>query len=100
MIRRPPRSTLFPYTTLFRSSSSTNGVNPSSTNTAGGTNSLQQAQVAFETLTKKLPQSPLVPKGHLNLGWCYWLASRSEEDTSGLPSPSNIACRLPPANKI
>src|SRR2546430_12987546 len=65
MIRRPPRSTLFPYTTLFRSLS----VAPTSgTITAG--------QSATFTLN-------VTPSG-----------GRSEEHTSELQSQSNFVCRL------
>src|SRR2546430_13483731 len=65
MIRRPPRSRLFPYTTLFRSPSiSTESAAPSSNSTAFGTSRLN----------------------------C--LPSRSEEHTSELQSQSNLVCRL------
>src|SRR2546426_2179870 len=73
MIRRPPRSTLFPYTTLFRSSS----FNRSTTFRAD-----------------KLPAST---------HWNIWraiaassgtMSSRSEEHTSELQSPCNLVCRL------
>src|SRR5256885_10399410 len=69
MIRRPPRSTLFPYTTLFRSAApemkgqwaaaATLAISPSSS-TSGGL-------------------------------WSKW---RSEEHTSELQSPCNLVCRL------
>src|SRR2546430_6555110 len=67
MIRRPPRSTLFPYTTLFRSH-----LTPSLT--------------AREAVT--VPEKPLAEvlvEGEL---------SRSEEHTSELQSQSNLVCRL------
>src|SRR4051794_41444441 len=65
MIRRPPRSTLFPYTTLFRSASPrrTAAGRPSSAGTAGPT-----------------PRS------------CG--TGRSEEHTSELQSPVHLVCRL------
>src|SRR5256885_12570574 len=71
MIRRPPRSTLFPYTTLFRSDESTR----SSVTTTG-------------KLTRKCcsnPSSGSSPR-HQTV--------RSEEHTSELQSPCNLVCRL------
>src|SRR5256885_7220014 len=65
MIRRPPRSTLFPYTTLFRSSNTGGmGLSP------GGGWITQQG--AVELLR----------------------SARSEEHTSELQSPCNLVCRL------
>src|SRR5256885_5646033 len=71
MIRRPPRSTLFPYTTLFRS-----GVQFNVSHWSG----------------KKA--------GDVSNGSAAWLspsatvADRSEEHTSELQSPCNLVCRL------
>src|SRR5438093_7490850 len=65
MIRRPPRSTLFPYTTLFRSD----------TNTPAGS-------VCLSGITQK--SFDLVASSKL----------RSEEHTSELQSLTNIVCRL------
>src|SRR2546430_10592788 len=73
MIRRPPRSTLFPYTTLFRSDFHTSlgfGASP---------NSAAQHLVAEFDLTINSTGSP---------------AGRSEEHTSELQSQSNLVCRL------
>src|SRR2546430_7063304 len=69
MIRRPPRSTLFPYTTLFRSV-----LAPPANrfNSAVGTELL-------EDLTLEFVDPPV---------------SRSEEHTSELQSQSNLVCRL------
>src|SRR5256885_3353750 len=66
MIRRPPRSTLFPYTTLFRSL--TNKTNR-------GRGSPQKRGVCTQVKT-------MTPK------------KRSEEHTSELQSPCNLVCRL------
>src|SRR2546427_6682988 len=73
MIRRPPRSTLFPYTTLFRS-----GIQH------GGIGGLQPAGAAvaapvFAHARDRLARAP---------------ALRSEEHTSELQSQSNLVCRL------
>src|SRR2546430_8715532 len=67
MIRRPPRSTLFPYTTLFRSFSLRAGIN---------------------NIFDKDP--PLVGTGTADPSG----GSRSEEHTSELQSQSNLVCRL------
>src|SRR2546430_8971856 len=71
MIRRPPRSTLFPYTTLFRS----------------------EAELDDLTLTRVQPvhggadePAPFGPLGRAE--------PRSEEHTSELQSQSNLVCRL------
>src|SRR2546427_6264255 len=94
MIRRPPRSTLFPYTTLFRS-----------------------APVAQEPQAEHLdapeqatPAQPVQPSGELDFALDFDLLepdpqpsapagrspaqSRSEEHTSELQSQSNLVCRL------
>src|SRR2546430_4358410 len=67
MIRRPPRSTLFPYTTLFRSPA----MRPRSCHT---------------------PHRP--PAVGPSDGRAPCPASRSEEHTSELQSQSNLVCRL------
>src|SRR2546430_10897157 len=67
MIRRPPRSTLFPYTTLFRSSPSASSWAPASNNP-----SVRQIVVWI----------------------CAQPVLRSEEHTSELQSQSNLVCRL------
>src|SRR2546430_4872540 len=79
MIRRPPRSTLFPYTTLFRSVLYPPAVNRrvASSNLARGANSF-----SFKRLLK-LRSHDLLPENH-----------RSEEHTSELQSQSNLVCRL------
>src|SRR5260370_26336896 len=81
MIRRPPRSTLFPYTTLFRSWD-------------GGPYSVltgQAPRVGFEgeTLTPQLAAYFGVREGVL-----VRTVSRSEEHTSELQSHLNLVCRL------
>src|SRR5438552_4315726 len=82
MIRRPPRSTLFPYTTLFRSEmsavSATIAAKPSRTAVAP-----MPAIPMGPATCEKLPD-PLVL---LALG-------RSEEHTSELQSPDHLVCRL------
>src|SRR5256885_5453291 len=74
MIRRPPRSTLFPYTTLFRSSRSTKleAVNLAQC--------LAQRTAAGGQRSTVLVADPA--------------GDRSEEHTSELQSPCNLVCRL------
>src|SRR5256885_13138177 len=89
MIRRPPRSTLFPYTTLFRSGVPT--VSPSVNE--------------FKTWRVLMFTNSIVCVPGDNAGIVavisapltnVWLASntRSEEHTSELQSPCNLVCRL------
>src|SRR2546430_12616229 len=66
MIRRPPRSTLFPYTTLFRSRQSRN---------------LGWFGVQEQRIRRRFK-------------WNEWARRRSEEHTSELQSQSNLVCRL------
>src|SRR5258708_12602407 len=75
MIRRPPRSTLFPYTTLFRSWRQP--PLPASTSTCAKSAS-RQPRVNL-LIRRRLPYLPL------------W---RSEEHTSELQSPDHLVCRL------
>src|SRR5438270_9836412 len=76
LIRRPPRSTLFPYTTLFRSL-------PLSPGGTGGPASRPTHPVALQVRTG----SPLPPAAARRV-------PRSEEHTSELQSQSNLVCRL------
>src|SRR2546427_6686575 len=81
MIRRPPRSTLFPYTTLFRSQ-------------------------RYRTLLENAPEAILVHQDGrwilanraalklLHAARVEQLVGRSEEHTSELQSQSNLVCRL------
>src|SRR2546430_13453142 len=72
MIRRPPRSTLFPYTTLFRSHS----------------HSGSRARHAW-----RQPYRPAVHRISCSSG-LFSGGTRSEEHTSELQSQSNLVCRL------
>src|SRR2546427_3081242 len=85
MIRRPPRSTLFPYTTLFRS--------------------LDEVE-QFVTGRRPIPEIDKVlatvlftdivdsTRRQAELGDRGWKELRSEEHTSELQSQSNLVCRL------
>src|SRR2546430_6301928 len=91
MIRRPPRSTLFPYTTLFRSylveySEGLRSITP---------------RAAFEDIYVPLNTSSAIPPKALpaihttvELRTRRDSSRRSEEHTSELQSQSNLVCRL------
>src|SRR2546430_17310868 len=68
MIRRPPRSTLFPYTTLFRS------------------------HIIFDHVYLRYDTTP--QETWILKDICFEAKPRSEEHTSELQSQSNIVCRL------
>src|SRR2546427_4598514 len=74
MIRRPPRSTLFPYTTLFRS------------------------LFGFSFGSHSVTFCSMTSTGRRNVSLCFssslTCCTRSEEHTSELQSQSNLVCRL------
>src|SRR2546427_9054653 len=82
MIRRPPRSTLFPYTTLFRSYPA---VCAGMALRAGGIVLVMLAR-PFGAILPDLTAAFLLGEGARTL--------RSEEHTSELQSQSNVVCRL------
>src|SRR2546430_13551113 len=83
MIRRPPRSTLFPYTTLFRSSRlPINTLKIDRSFVAG---------LGHEPESEALVQTIIALAHALRLSVT---AERSEEHTSELQSQSNLVCRL------
>src|SRR5256885_9516184 len=81
MIRRPPRSTLFPYTTLFRSL-----VARPATHAVGLVYAESAAEAALDDeRADDLRESAVAPRE---------VVHRSEEHTSELQSPCNLVCRL------
>src|SRR2546427_6450176 len=86
MIRRPPRSTLFPYTTLFRSAAVAEGM---LTRLLGRTTRATRPGVA--AAVRRMAGSWSVPG---MVGAHRPLRARSEEHTSELQSQSNLVCRL------
>src|SRR5256885_9814953 len=90
MIRRPPRSTLFPYTTLFRS------LQPfieSLGGTAVISSDLSDADLKdADALIVIYPNKPFADDNFDRL--LRTAGRRSEEHTSELQSPCNLVCRL------
>src|SRR5688572_32552148 len=92
MIRRPPRSTLFPYTTLFRSTENTKGMIGYELLSkmqahAIFVNTARAVVVQREALLKVLEAGQI-------RGAILDVFDRSEEHTSELQSQSNLVCRL------
>src|SRR3712207_7599497 len=105
MIRRPPRSTLFPYTTLFRSCEA--AQRPTMRFAAAKSEQAQAAAVVFRTrdlLVRQRTQAINALRGHLaEFGaiaakgpahTSKLIAARSEEHTSELQSRQYLVCRL------
>src|SRR2546430_10145090 len=98
MIRRPPRSTLFPYTTLFRSD--WRALDPSNTLYL----ELPAGRVVIELAPQFAPHHvanvEALARGHYFDGLAVmraqdnYVVQRSEEHTSELQSQSNLVCRL------
>src|SRR5256885_8122747 len=76
MIRRPPRSTLFPYTTLFRS------------------DHVQLGQQFIRVIQLAIGQDVHLGAGEQSKVAAVVREARSEEHTSELQSPCNLVCRL------
>src|SRR4051794_41707373 len=87
MIRRPPRSTLFPYTTLFRSGSVFGKTDAKGTTVVDGE---VGAAELFATIYQALGIDPQ-KNYHVN---SRPVDRRSEEHTSELQSPVHLVCRL------
>src|SRR3712207_7771633 len=85
MIRRPPRSTLFPYTTLFRS--------PALTYHEG--NPGHHLQISLAQESKDIPTLRKIGGfSAYSEGWALYAEQRSEEHTSELQSRQYLVCRL------
>src|SRR5256885_10760527 len=91
MIRRPPRSTLFPYTTLFRSAA---GAGLAAIGARADRSRRQRragdgfpGRALWRVCAAKAPVQPAY-------AGAVAVAARSEEHTSELQSPCNLVCRL------
>src|SRR5256885_11940204 len=89
MIRRPPRSTLFPYTTLFRSFNEAAVQTTAAVKQAYWTLKATLANVQVQQRSLDLAEQ-LVRDNRTRVD----LGQRSEEHTSELQSPCNLVCRL------
>src|SRR3712207_7798709 len=90
MIRRPPRSTLFPYATLFRSAELTRAVGDADTNAEAGPNPVTQIadeRVRFDAAARELIAARASIEQNVE-------TVRSEEHTSELQSRQYLVCRL------
>src|SRR2546430_11489185 len=89
MIRRPPRSTLFPYTTLFRSAQARYIVKI-------GKQFCLSPDAVLQASQKILLINPITTLGHVGRAGSQInrRRNRSEEHTSELQSQSNLVCRL------
>src|SRR3712207_8347661 len=95
MMRRPPRSTLFPYPTLFRSSRSGTAASPDRTTRPGGR--LSAPASTRPTAPARRPADPDagLPANALGKekGALEQITLRSEEHTSELQSRQYLVCR-------
>src|SRR5256885_10990048 len=89
MIRRPPRSTLFPYTTLFRSETVDAEVEAEQALVLGRSLISSRRLADAQALVAYL--GPRLARRGFSGGLVY---RRSEEHTSELQSPCNLVCRL------
>src|SRR5688572_32401537 len=88
MIRRPPRSTLFPYTTLFRSGLSGPGTMPPDALAGMAPDAMVFA------MANPIPEVPPEEAARYARVIATGRSDRSEEHTSELQSQSNLVCRL------
>src|SRR2546425_2210340 len=87
MIRRPPRSTLFPYTTLFRS------PNPDDRRDADGCSGMKLTVAMYFAGQRNAATSPNTPAAR-TIRVMLRRRDRSEEHTSELQSLAYLVCRL------
>src|SRR3989454_2624042 len=107
MIRRPPRSTLFPYTTLFRSNLAPADLRkegasfdlPIALGILAATGAVKKGAIGpFAVVGELALDGQIQPvRGTLAVGLAcrrQGISTRSEEHTSELQSPCNLVCRL------
>src|SRR5258705_10293665 len=101
MIRRPPRSTLFPYTTLFRSfifhSSGTGTVvtYPTDGFKNGDFSQLLGDQVGVDAIAKKDRKSTRLNSSHLGISYAVFCLKKKKTHTSGGPPAAASDHRAP-----
>src|SRR5258708_10380152 len=89
MLRRPPRSTLFPYTTLFRSKIPRPHREPASE----GPDRRRRQRAVGPGEDPNQGSASVDAEGEVDVS-CRNRAGRSEEHTSELQSPDHLVCRL------
>src|SRR5689334_23741056 len=90
-MRRPPNPTLFPYTTLFRSSSFTRRSDSTSPSTGTGSAASATAQSSCSRQVTEPASRPIRPTAAVAP---TTTSTRSEEHTSELQSQFHLVCRL------
>src|SRR5690348_17835623 len=90
MLRRPPRSTLFPYTTLFRSPAATASIMTVNVQNGVFNVGVGDTSAGGDALTYDFQSNDTV---YLNVAVATKV-DRSEEHTSELQSPVHLVCRL------
>src|SRR5207248_6046245 len=89
--RPPPRSTLFPYTTLFRSAGGTGRSSGEGSGGEGGRSSSEGGQGGCQAVSSRCARgASRRQEGRCRSGQ----GGRSEEHTSELQSPYDLVCRL------
>src|SRR2546430_13424191 len=88
MIRRPPRSTLFPYTTLFRSAKRPLAIAIIGRPNVGKSSLINSSVRSERAIVSELPGTT---RDAVDISY---RRNRSEEHTSELQSQSNLVCRL------
>src|SRR3712207_7136026 len=93
MIRRPPRSTLFPYTTLFRSGGAhrAHGVDAAAAGPVGQLDALALAREGDHVVADHVPAPE---RREADVARAAGAGVRSEEHTSELQSRQYLVCRL------
>src|SRR3712207_7519976 len=92
MIRRPPRSTLFPYTTLFRSERAARGDEVRAARLDAAEEEPQRD--AYDGVYEALRRPPAPSQNHVAQTQDSRIRRRSEEHTSELQSRQYLVCRL------
>src|SRR3712207_6908337 len=94
MIRRPPRSTLFPYTTLFRSDRVNVGQSDDRPDIVSGAEAVRALKALLGEAGIRPPYVLLGASFGGLLAYEYLMTHRSEEHTSELQSRQYLVCRL------
>src|SRR3712207_8554460 len=94
MIRRPPRSTLFPYTTLFRSTAACGHRTHTASTSATTSGTSRSGEATASSASSRTPTECSNGSPTLTSRWPASASRRSEEHTSELQSRQYLVCRL------